>query len=177
MLSRSTAVAVPLALLITFVACGDDDEETTTSPTTTAASATTTTQFSGAGSEEFCAEARSYFERSTQAFTADLFAVASNPQDRAARERFRNALLEAARAGREIEPKAPAEIRDDFSYLVDAADRYREALERANFNVADPSLQASLAEPRFQAASNRFTSYLTNVCKLPIGSTIPGAPG
>lgn len=185
MLIRPAALAVPLALLLALAGCGGDDDDETASSATTVAEATTTTQgsgttsasFTGAGSEEFCAAARSYFERANRAFTADAFAVAANPQDRAARERFRNGLVEASRVGHEIEPKAPGEIRDDFSYLLDAADRYREALEKADYNLTAPGPSALLTEPRFQTATTRFSSYLTDVCKLPVGSTVPGAGG
>ena len=114
--------------------------------------------FTGQGSSEFCALARTYTER---------FANVGNPgastpaQLRTLANEGRTAITQAANA-------APPEIKADVQLIATTFSALLAELEKANFDATKlaPAAFAPLQTPEFGRASQRFQAYTKDVCKI-----------
>ena len=158
---RSTLVACGLALLVlTGCSSGGDDKDAapaaSTAPTTTVRPADP--NFTGQGSAEFCALARTYTERSANVGNP---ASSSPAQLRTLANEGRTAITQAANA-------APLEIKADVQLIATTFTALLAELEKVNYDFAKitPAVFAPLQTPEFGRASQRFQVYTRDVCKI-----------
>ena len=158
--SRRLLTACGLALLV-LGGCSSSDPKPTSTPTTAAGGPSTTlppvaTSFTGQGSAQFCALAKTYTDRS-----ASLGANLTQAQLRTASQDARTAITQAAAA-------APAEIKADAQAVSDAFAALFDELNRANFDPSkvSPAALAPLSSPQLSTATTRFEAYLHSVCGI-----------
>ncbi len=160
-----------LALLGAVAGCGggDDDGASPATTTTTAADAATSTTeatFTGAGSEQFCAQA-------AQA-EAELNRLAqSAPSPEATTDVFAS----AAGALRSLAESAPDEIKADVGVLAGAYEEVSRELQAAGPNTSQmpATIARRLTQPDVRMASERLEAYQVNVCgKAPTTTLPPG---
>lgn len=157
-------LACGLALvLLTACSGGDDDNDaaaptTTTAPPTTVAAggSTTVPSFTGQGSAQFCGLARTYNDRFTSV----------NPN--ATPAQLRTVAREGQTAISEAVSSAPAEIKPDIEVLARTFTALLAELEKVNFELPrlPPEALQSLSAPDFQRSTQRFQTYLRDVCKV-----------
>lgn len=188
---RRALTAIALAGAMTLGACGGDDggdvradgATTTTAAATTAeaggtddaasdttatGSDTTDVVFSGRGSAEFCNRLK---ELQDDDSLDNLFSDTATPEEN------RRALARSTEILRELERKAPAEIKGDVSKLTEGFLVLAKVFERYDFDAekvftaasTDTALEAELEvlnSPEFEAANQRLDQYTSEVCGI-----------
>lgn len=160
--TRISLLACGLALVLLSACSGGDDDgkdaaPTTSAPAVTAApGATTTPTFTGQNSSQFCGLARTYNERFTS-----VGANATPAQLRTVAREGQTAITEAVRT-------APAEIKPDVEVVARTFTTLLAELEKVNFEITrlPPTALQALSAPDFQASTQRFQTYLRDVCKV-----------
>ena len=161
---RSTLVACGLALsLLASCSGGDSDKDAAPAATTAPAGPTSTARpadpnFTGQGSSEFCALARTYSERSATVGSPSAMTPA---QLRAIANEGRTAIAQAANT-------APPEIKADVQLISTTFTALLAELEKVNYDFSKitPAVFAPLQAPEFGRASQRFQAYSRDVCKI-----------
>jgi hypothetical protein len=148
-----------LALL---AGCTSDDKKLATPASTSVAPLPTTvvpvnTSFTGQGSAQFCALAKTYSDKFANVGTANTPA-----QLRSISQDASTAISQAAAA-------APAEIKADAQVVSNAFVALFAELQRANFDITkvSPTAFTSLQTPEVSTATTRFQAYLRTVCGTP----------
>lgn len=154
---RRAALLLAVLLLASCSDGGSDPSPSTAASGPVAATTTVAPTFSGAGSERFCALARTAWARQ-----GELATVAPSA------DAVRDQVTEAADATRAMVAVAPAEIAADVRVIAGAYDALLERLRRAAF---DPSVLASatadaFGAPAVQTAGQRLTAYQRTVCGI-----------
>lgn len=161
---RVAACGAGLALAILAGCSSGGDDDPAASPTTVAtgggAGVTTTlrpvdTSFTGQGSAEFCRLAQTYSTRST------VTGQSTPAQLRAQATEGKTAIAQAVNA-------APAEIKADVQTLSTVYGAFVTELEKLNYDATKLTAAslAPLQAPEFGRASQRFTVYVRDVCKI-----------
>ena len=156
--TRKTLAAFGLALLLLTACSGGDDDKaapTTSAPAVTAApGATTTPTFTGQNSAQFCALARTYYER--------FNSVSANPTP----AQLRTGAREGQTAVTQAVSAAPPEIKPDMEVIARTFTALVAELEKVNFELAKlpPAALQPLSAPDFTASTARFQAYLRTVC-------------
>ena len=161
-LRRLAIVLVALALPLAACSGSDDgDDGGDRSSDTTAAAAsdlpagstTVDTTFSGAGSDAFCRQIRTYAEGSRRL-------------GEAANASVRTVFSDAARAVNESIALAPAEIKRDIEIVAEAFTTLVRELETVNYDFTrlPPAVALRFMSPELQSASTRVEAYARNVC-------------
>jgi hypothetical protein len=164
---QSTLVACGLALLVLTGCSGDGGGDRDAAPASSTAPAGPTTAapapapsptFTGQGSAEFCALARTYTERSA---TVGSPSAMTPSQLRSLANEGRTAITQAART-------APPEIKADVELISNTFTALLTELEKVNYDFAKitPVAFAPLQTPEFGRASQRFQAYTRDVCKI-----------
>jgi hypothetical protein len=149
--SRIRAIAVAAALLALSACSGEEDQDEALPPSTSALGG------SNAPAEPanaFCAPADAL---------GDVGAIPPTELDPAdLREQF----TEALDAVEQTEAEAPEEIRADVAVLADGYEEFYNALEAADFDITDLSLEdfTVLDTAEMTAASERVDAYRADVC-------------
>ena len=157
--TRRTLAACGLALLVMTACSGDDDKAASTTTVPTASTATTVrpvdTSFTGEGSTQFCALARTFNDRSAS--------VGSNPTP----AQLRTVAREGQTAINQAVNAAPAEIKKDVEVIAGGFTVFLGELEKVNFDASKlpPSAVQSISSPDFQQATTRFQAYFRSVCR------------
>jgi len=121
--------------------------------------------FSGSGSGEFCALAREYDE--ADPFEDPDFDFTDSGQVRDVFNELDDAIGQLARS-------APGEIEDDAEIVADGTSKLIELFEKYDYDFvaigSDAAAQAEfdelVADPQYEAASERLSTYLEEVCGI-----------
>jgi hypothetical protein len=128
-------------------------------------SSTTAPKFSGNGSDDFCSWVRKQ-EKSQK--LDDLF-TGDSP------EQLKTDFLKARDFVAEAKKRAPGEIKEDVTTVLDAFEKLVGVLGKYNFSI-QAAIEAAAADPvtkavfdemdteKFSGASDRVDAYMTNVC-------------
>ena len=175
MLARKLTVVVALAAL-GLGACGSSSKSAgSTSPTvagaagsqssagdtsTTAAPSSANNGGGGGGGGDFCA-----LLRKDQAAFAGSDIATKTPSD--LKKLYSDVVPEIEKA----ESKAPDAIKADFATLVTNLKTLVKALDDAGYDVTkvDPNSFKDLADPKFEAASQRISTYVEQSCGIKAG--------
>jgi hypothetical protein len=161
---RRLLVTIGLVAVLATTACGNDSKkessDTTAAPAaqaTTTPGATVDTKFTGKGSAQFCALAKTYGDKSGQ-----LVPSLSNPAQ------LRTIFKDLQVAVKQAVDVAPSEIKADVTLLANFYNDFAAALEKVNydFTKVPPDISRKLQDPQFQQATTRLDAYTKQVCGL-----------
>ena len=188
MLRKPLSLLFAAAIVLTLAACGDDSGSATATtsgssgseapaassgaPDTGSSSAGTTAapNFSGSGSEEFCAQAKGFDET----LGASDFGQSSDPAQ------VKESFTKAQDALKQLESSAPDEIKADVKTVSEAFTSLISVFESANYDFTklaqDPAALAKLESfsgQEVQDASTRIEAYFSQVCGINTTDTTP----
>ena len=190
MLRKPIALLFAVALVLTLAACGDDSGSSSAATQAPAASSagdtsasggasasggssagtTAVPNFSGSGSSAFCGQAKEL----QGVFGGQSF---TNTDPSSLKQDYEN----AQKALKELESKAPDEIKADVKTLSDALGTLMDVFASVNYDVtklaSDPQAAAKLQSfdtQQLQDASTRVEAYLSQVCKIDTTATTGG---
>ena len=152
---RRTLGVCAFAVLGLAGCSGDDNPPPNRAPASAPSTAVSVPpSFTGQGSAQFCALAKTYNDRFTS--------VGPNPTP----AQLRNLMREGQATITEALNAAPEEIKADLQVLANSVTGLQAELERVNFDVSrvPPAALGQLSTPQFQAASTRFQAYTRTVC-------------
>jgi hypothetical protein len=157
-------IGLMAALATATTACGKDTKEkasdttaATSAQATSAPGATVDTKFTGKGSAQFCALAKTYGDKSGQ-----LVPSLNNPAQ------LRTLFKDLQAAVKQAVDVAPSEIKSDVTLLAGFYNDFATALDKVNydFTKVPPDISRKLQDPQFQAAATRLDAYTKQVCGL-----------
>jgi len=184
MLRKPIALLFAGALVFTLAACGDDSGSSSSASQAPAASSagdtsgsgggsagtTAVPNFSGSGSSAFCGQAKEL----QGVFGGQSF---TNTDPSSLKSDYEN----AQKALKELESKAPDEIKADVKTLNDALGTLMDVFASVDYDVTklatDPEAAAKLQSfdsQELQDASARVEAYLTQVCGIDTTATTGG---
>jgi hypothetical protein len=188
MLRKPLALLVALGFVFALAACGDDSGSATATtsgssgseapaassgaPDTGSGSAGTTAapNFSGSGSDKFCAQAKGFDET----LGATDFGQSSDPAQ------VKESFTKAQDALKQLEASAPDEIKADVTTVSEAFTSLIAVFESANYDFTklaqDPEALAKLESfggQEVQDASTRIEAYFSQVCGISTTDTTP----
>lgn len=186
MLRKPIALLFVGALALTLAACGGDDSSSSSGSQAPAASSgagdtsasgggssagtTAVPNFSGSGSSAFCSQANEL----QGVFGGQSF---TNTDPSSLKQDYEN----AQKALKDLESKAPDEIKADVKTLNDALGTLMDVFASVDYDVtklaSDPEAAAKLQSfdsQELQDASARVEAYLTQVCGIDTTATTGG---
>jgi hypothetical protein len=188
MLRKPLALLVAVGFVFALAACGDDSGSATATTSgssgsqapaassgaadTSSGSAGTTAapNFSGSGSQEFCAQAQGF----DQTLGSSDFGQSSDPAQ------LKDNFAKAQDALKTLEKSAPDEIKADVKTVSDAFTSLIAVFESANYDFTklaqDPEALAKLEgfdSQEVQDASTRIEAYFSQVCGISTTDTTP----
>lgn len=110
--------------------------------------------FTGEGGQAFCELSRNYQDPARQPNATPAM--------------LRQLYTQAQHTLQQMINTAPKELRDDVVLVAGGLSQFIAALEKANFDITklEPESLQIFQDPRYTAASGRYTAYLSEICGI-----------